>query len=207
MSNVIESSKGKEPEATPNRSRAPFQGARSLITIRSIESMESPSLRCSSLGDSMPSISLPTENSIPCNTVRTVQPIRTILITLRYHWETAHPPPAPRSRAPGIIPQPFRDRGMIPGAQLAAPRPARGGQDYPAKPYARKNRHKDKLPSSSARARGPRAPLAPCLRRSARARCTLISLIINRLSHFRATYGELRAGAPTPTLRPHRSLG
>ena len=53
------------------RSRAPLQGARSLITIRSIESMESPSLRCSSLGDSLPSISLPTENSIPCKTVRT----------------------------------------------------------------------------------------------------------------------------------------
>ena len=48
-----------------------------------------------SLGASLPSISLPTENSIPCNTVHTVQPIRTILITLRYHGETAHPPPTP----------------------------------------------------------------------------------------------------------------
>ena len=80
------------------RSRAVLQTARSLITIRSIESLESPSLRehyagapsleapslrcsslgasslvapmlrASSLGDSMPSISLPTENSIPCKT-------------------------------------------------------------------------------------------------------------------------------------------
>ena len=65
-------------EANGNRSRAPFQGARSLITLRSIESRErsfaarayagAPSLRCSSLvapmlrpsslGDSLPSISL-----------------------------------------------------------------------------------------------------------------------------------------------------
>ena len=51
-----------------SRSRAVLQTARSLITIRSIESMESPSLRFSSLGASMPSISLPTENSIPCET-------------------------------------------------------------------------------------------------------------------------------------------
>ena len=33
---------------------------------------------------------------LPCNTVHTVQPIRANLITLRYHGETAHPPPAPR---------------------------------------------------------------------------------------------------------------
>ena len=33
MCNVIESSKEKEPAATPNRSPAPFQGARSLYTI------------------------------------------------------------------------------------------------------------------------------------------------------------------------------
>ena len=33
MNNVFESSKGKEPAATPNRSPAPFQGARSLKTI------------------------------------------------------------------------------------------------------------------------------------------------------------------------------
>ena len=33
MRNVIESSKEKEPAATPCRSRAPFQGARSLKTI------------------------------------------------------------------------------------------------------------------------------------------------------------------------------
>ena len=33
---------------------------------------------------------------LPCNTVRTVQPIRTILITLRYPGKTALPPPAPR---------------------------------------------------------------------------------------------------------------
>ena len=34
MRNVIESSKGKEPAATPGRSPAPFQGAHSLKTIR-----------------------------------------------------------------------------------------------------------------------------------------------------------------------------
>ena len=34
MRNVIESSKGKEPAATPNRSRAPFQGAHSLKSIK-----------------------------------------------------------------------------------------------------------------------------------------------------------------------------
>ena len=33
MSNVIESSKGKEPAATQGRSPAPFQGAHSLKTI------------------------------------------------------------------------------------------------------------------------------------------------------------------------------
>ena len=36
MRNVIESSKGKEPAATQSRSRAPFQGARSLKTLRKI---------------------------------------------------------------------------------------------------------------------------------------------------------------------------
>ena len=36
MRNVIESSKGKEPAATSNRSPAPFQGARSLKTIHFI---------------------------------------------------------------------------------------------------------------------------------------------------------------------------
>ena len=34
MSNVIESSKGKEPAATPRSSPAPFQEVRSLKTIR-----------------------------------------------------------------------------------------------------------------------------------------------------------------------------
>ena len=34
-------------------------------------SLVAPTLRPSSLGDSLPSISLPTENSIPCKTVRT----------------------------------------------------------------------------------------------------------------------------------------
>ena len=73
---------------------------------------------------------------------------------------------------------------------------------YPAIPCTRKNRHKDKLPSSSARARGPRTPLAPCLRRSARARCTLISLIINRLSNFRAPYEGGASGPPPPNAPP-----
>ena len=36
MRNVIESSKEKEPAATPGSSRAPFQGARSLLTIHLI---------------------------------------------------------------------------------------------------------------------------------------------------------------------------
>ena len=36
MRNVIESSKGKEPEATPSRSQAPFQDIRSLKTIHFI---------------------------------------------------------------------------------------------------------------------------------------------------------------------------
>ena len=36
MSNAVESSKEKEPAATPNHSRAPFQGARSLKTIHFI---------------------------------------------------------------------------------------------------------------------------------------------------------------------------
>lgn len=34
MRNVIETSKGKEPVATPNRSPAPSQGAHSLKSIR-----------------------------------------------------------------------------------------------------------------------------------------------------------------------------
>jgi hypothetical protein len=36
MRNVIESSRGKEPAATPSRSRAPFQGDQSLKTIHFI---------------------------------------------------------------------------------------------------------------------------------------------------------------------------
>ena len=40
MSNVIESSKGKEPAATPNRSRAPFQGARLIKTLRNKKTMK-----------------------------------------------------------------------------------------------------------------------------------------------------------------------
>ena len=76
----------------------------------------------------MPSISLPTENSIPCDTVRTVQPIRPIIITLQYNArETAHPPtrpplapvrPRPYAEAPG------RDR---PDSSLP-PAPPAGGE-------------------------------------------------------------------------------
>ena len=40
MRNVIESSKGKEPATTPSRSPAPFQGARSLKSIRNNGNME-----------------------------------------------------------------------------------------------------------------------------------------------------------------------
>ena len=211
--------KERSQEANGNRSRAPFQGARSLITIRSIESMEPPSLRCSSLGDSSPlSRCLPK-----------IQPNRPNF-TL--------PHPSPRSRRPSSpLALGRSDRSV---RQLAAPRPARGGQDYPAKPKHTKSRRlglsslarlgpapfsapllsatKGAVPqracslpsacasrsgtflrsvalryersrpaprfaihgcyrirpSSSARARGPRTPLAPRLRRSARACCTIM---------------------------------
>ena len=49
---------------------------------------------------------------------------------------------------------------------------------------------------------GPVPPLAPCLRRSARARCALISLIINRLSNFRAPYEGGASGPPPPNAPP-----
>ena len=67
-----------------------------------------------------------------------------------------------------------------------------------SRPAARFAVHTAELLSQGAGS--PRTPLAPCLRRSARARCTLISLIINRLSHFRASY---QGGAPGPL--PQRS--
>ena len=46
------------------------------------------------------------------------------------------PPPAPRSRPSAHAPT--HSSGAMADGQLAAPRPARGGQDYPAKPCTRK---------------------------------------------------------------------
>ena len=76
-----------------------------------------------SLGrSSLPSLPPQAGVGLPCNTMRTVQPVRTILITLRYHArKTAHPPPTPRPIRP-------------------APLPTLGGQDYPT----RKTAHPDR---------------------------------------------------------------
>ena len=86
--------------------------------------------------------------------------------------------------------RPSLSLGTCPVRLLAAPRPARGGLEKQTNTMERKKsfhgkkkkfpwKEKKYLPSSSARARGPRAPLAPRLRRSARARFA-INTIMNK---------------------------
>ena len=68
------------------------------------------------------------------------------------------PPPAPRSRP--SAPAPTQSSGAMADGQLAAPRPARGGQDYPAKPCIRIEQEKpsrsmaDPLPLRKLRGKG-----------------------------------------------------
>jgi hypothetical protein len=230
-----------------------YERARLLITLRSIESreppfaarayagapsLEAPMLRCSSLGasslvapmlrpsslgDSLPSISL-TIDATAENWILPYIP--------QAHNST--PPPAPCSRRPSSPLALWRSGRSV--RQLAAPRPARGGLNYPAYPKRTKAEYSGKvrsrvsvrlrsplrcsplrkepsrhalahyrplarleaapfsapllsaskgaappraslfiLPSSSAGTRGPpRTPLAPRLRRSARACCAIM---------------------------------
>ena len=106
MCNVIESSKGKEPAATPGRSQTPFQGVRLLITLRSIESRQHSYAR--KLARRLPALYLATLGQL--------NRAREIILS------PTHPPLAPaRTR-------PIACARVVPGQTLAAPRPARGGR-------------------------------------------------------------------------------
>ena len=107
-------------------------------------------------------------SSAPCPLSRyftTSPPIQTKSIS-------PHPPPA---RARPFTSLRFRSGRARPDSSLPPAPPAGGSKN---KTIITKQKKKY-LPSSSARARGPRAPLAPCLRRSARARFA-INTIMNK---------------------------
>ena len=103
MRNVVESSKGKEPAATPSRSQAPFEGARSLmceclaVDILQLNSPSPFSLR----SESPPPQAGTGIYPLPRSVVPPSRPFprkRGWDMPGRRHPATELPPPSPRSR-------------------------------------------------------------------------------------------------------------
>lgn len=119
-------------EANGNRSRAPFQGAHSLICLRS-RAASRHSLRSVTLRSGEP---LGRSTRYP-SMLHTHKGCSSESECRRRNLKRASPPPAPRSRPSDHAPT-QKLRGMI-GRTARCPPPRPRGQDYPAIPHTQEH--------------------------------------------------------------------